>query len=261
MSEAESFFVRHGDAVVATVLTQGAWDPKQQHGGLVQALLATTVESVPTLAPMQLTRLTVDMVRPVPIGERLHLSTHILREGKKIQVVAVEIRTVDALHARATALRIRAEDMAGRTTVPVTTVEHERVLPRPDDVAVMTIPKRAGVRPGFLGGVEMRPIPSGFWLRLKVPLFPGEPAAPIARLMVAADMVNTIGVQIDPTSFTTINPDMNVHVLRPPRSEWVSVFGDTRFQLDAGLGVSNGILGDLDGVCAVAGTSQLVQVR
>ena len=60
---------------------------------------------------------------------------------------------------------------------------------------------------------------------------------------------------------TTINPDMNVHVLRAPRGEWVSAAGDTRFQLDAGIGVSNGLLGDLDGVCAVAGTSQLVQVR
>ena len=74
-------------------------------------------------------------------------------------------------------------------------------------------------------------------------------------------MTNTIGVMVDPTTYTTINPDMTIHVLRAPVGEWVNVAGDTRFSLAAGLGVSDAILGDETGVCAVASTSQLLQLR
>ena len=37
--------------------------------------------------------------------------------------------------------------------------------------------------------------------------------------------------------------------------------GNTRFNLGAGLGVSQAQLADRDGICALASTSQLVQVR
>jgi hypothetical protein len=266
----DTFYLPEGDGFVATLLTQGAWHPNQQHGGLVQALLARCAERVPSLVPMHISRMTVDMVRPVPIGQRLDVASRVVREGKRIQLVEL-VLTVDGVeHVRCTALRLRTDDLTGRTNLPDSTAgPGADLVPAPDAVAPMRHTNKAVSLPGFLGGVEMRRFPKpgapegvfGYWVRLKVPLLPYEPTSPLARLTVTADMTNAIGVMIDPTVFTTINPDLSLQVLRPPRGDWVSVAGDSRFQLDAGIGVSNSLLSDEEGAVAVASTSQLVQLR
>src|SRR3546814_10740206 len=71
--EAPSLYVRDGDGFVGTVLTQGSWDPGAANGGAVLALLGQCLDEVPSLVPMSLARLTADLVRPVPIGRRLHV--------------------------------------------------------------------------------------------------------------------------------------------------------------------------------------------
>ena len=264
----DSFYLRDGDGFVATTFTQGAWDPNQQHGGAVQALLVHCAERVPTLTPMQLTRLTVDMVKPVPIGEHLDVRSTITREGKKIQTLALTMTAGDTELVRATALRVRVEDVVGLTNLPSTTVAAELELPPPESVTPNVYPADYA-RPGFLRAVEMRRFQAplgpegvfGWWLHTNHPLVDDEPMPAMSRLMIAADMANTIGVMIDPTAYTTINPDMSVHVLRAPVGEWVAVVGNTRFNLGAGLGVSQAQLADRDGICALASTSQLVQVR
>jgi len=65
-------FVPEDDSfVVATMLTQGPWDPNSQYGGTPAALLTWAVERVPTLVPMRIARITVDMHRRVPLGSQL----------------------------------------------------------------------------------------------------------------------------------------------------------------------------------------------
>ena len=87
----EAMFVPDADGVVvATMLTQGPWDPNSQYGGTPAALLTWAVEGVPTLVPMRIARITVDMHRRVPLG-RLVVHTEIVREGKRLQVVVATI--------------------------------------------------------------------------------------------------------------------------------------------------------------------------
>jgi pimeloyl-ACP methyl ester carboxylesterase len=64
--------------VIATMLTQGPWDPDSQYGGTPAALLTWAVEGVPTLVPMRIARITVDMHRRVPLG-RLVVHTEVVR--------------------------------------------------------------------------------------------------------------------------------------------------------------------------------------
>ena len=76
-----AMFVPAGDGiVVATMLTQGPWDPNSQYGGTPAALLTWAVERVPTLVPMRIARITVDMHRRVPLG-RLGVHAEIVREA------------------------------------------------------------------------------------------------------------------------------------------------------------------------------------
>jgi hypothetical protein len=265
----EAFYLPSGDGFVGTSATQGGWDPTAQHGGPVEGLLARTIERTPTLVPMDVVRITFDLIRPVPIGPRLDLATRIVREGKKIQLVEAVMTSDGTELVRAVALRLRRDDLSARRDMPVSTPIDDNVeLPGPDDVQPI-VPWDVSNRPGFLQGVELRRFqrpgaPEGvtaYWTRVKLPLLPDEPASALVRLAIAGDFVNNIGVLIETATFTAINPDVTLQVLRTPTSEWIALVGETRFDLTAGYGLCSAQLRDLDGVCAVGTTSTLVQVR
>lgn len=260
----DAFYLRDGKGFVGTRLTQGGWHPDHQNGGPVQGLLARCVELVPTLTPMQVTRITVDMVRPVPIGPRLDIATRVLREGKKIQLVEVVLRIDDVEHVRGSFLRLRVAD---ESHAPLRSTITDRALPPIEGIepVYLDLPHT----PGFLDGIEMLRFPAagagegafGYWIRARPPLVEGEENRPLSRLAIAADFTNLIGVIPDFTKLSAINADVNVQVLRLPQGDAVAVVGDTRFALDQGLGISVAELHDRDGLCAVATTSQLIQSR
>ena len=267
--EDDALYRRDGDGYVGTLLTQGGWHPEHQHGGPVQGLLCRAIEEVPTLTPMQLTRLTFDMIRPVPIGPRLDIATRVVREGKKIQLVEALLRVGEVEHVRATGLRLRTEDVrAGRVLPPSTTVVHERTMPDPSGFT--PVYRDLPHRPGFLRGIDMLrfPVPGapegvfGYWIHLRASLVAGEDTSPMSRLCVAGDFTNGIGVLVDQEAFSTINADVTVQVLRPPSGDGpVAVVGDTRYAVGSGIGTSVAELHDPSGVCAVSTTSQLLQLR
>jgi hypothetical protein len=269
VAEPEAFYLPSGDGFVATKATQGGWDPNAQHGGPVEGLVARAVERTPTLVPMQVVRITFDLIRPVPIGSRLDVTTRIVREGKKIQVVEAVMTEDGTELVRAVALRLRTADLTDVRGLPSSTMVADTTdLPMPDSVQPM-VPWEVVARPGFLDGIELRRFPrpgapegvTAYWVRVRLPLVLGEETSDLARLAIAADFTNNIGVLIETHTFTAINPDVNVHVVRPPAGEWIAVVGETRFDMGAGLGVSTAELRDLDGVCAIGTTSTLVQPR
>jgi Thioesterase-like superfamily len=264
----QPLYLPDGDAFVATHRTQGGWDPNAQHGGPVQALLARAVEHTPTLVPMQVVRLTHDLIRPVPLGKKLRVSTDIVREGKRIQLVDAVLREGDAEHARLRALRLRDEDLSDVPGMH-NTVDDRRTEPQwVDELEPTYLSTRAGV-PGFLEGMELRRFEHpdapegvyGYWVRMLGPLVAGEPTTPLQLLSVVGDFGNMIGTTFDPRIVSAINPDLNVHVLRLPVGEWIAVLGDSRLGLASGVGLSSAQLRDRAGVCALTSNSQLFQRR
>jgi hypothetical protein len=100
---------RVGDARVQTsALAGGPWDPRLQHGAAPASLICWAVEQLPAPVPMRVARLSVDLMRPVPVAP-LTLETEVLREGRKIQLVAVRLLANGNEVVRASALRIRRE--------------------------------------------------------------------------------------------------------------------------------------------------------
>ncbi len=267
MDDDKALYFPDGDGFVATLRTQGGWNPEHQHGGPVQALLARAIELTPTLVPMHVVRLTHDLFRPVPIGPRLTVSTEIVREGKKIQLVDAFLRVRDIEHARTRALRLRDDDLSDVPGV-LDTAEPGAPLPWADDLEETILQGVAGL-PGFLDAIELRrfPKPGGpegvhaTWVRLYEPLLPGEIPSALQRLSVAADFTNLIGATFDAHKISGINPDLNIHLIRPPRDDWIAVVGESRLGLATGVGVSQAQLHDRCGVCAVASNSQLLQRR
>ena len=63
----EAVFRVEGNRVFTTEHAGGPWDPGMQHGGAPSSLIVWAAERIPTPQPMHIARLTVDLMRPVPV--------------------------------------------------------------------------------------------------------------------------------------------------------------------------------------------------
>lgn len=260
-----ALYLPDGDGFVATPHTVGGWYPDMQSGGAVLALLGHRLDEVPTLAPMSLTRLTVDLVRPVPIGPPMRIDHDILREGKKIQVVELTVRTDDTEHVRARALRVRDADLTGGPLPSSTTDDRDLLasMPPPESVPSMTATTTDAAF--LVTGVDFRRPAADAdgrpcaWLRLRIPVVAGEAIRPTSRVTLAMDCVNLIGISDLPGGSTAINPDVSAHVMRTPAGDWIGITGDTRIAGGVGHGFSMGTLVDTEGAFGVTSTSQILQ--
>ena len=105
------------DTFIAFDTAEGPWTPGFCHGGAPAGLIVHAADAVPAPGAMAVARVTVDLMRPVPVGE-LKVDARIAREGKKLQLVDVEIRAADTLVARGAVLRLRREDQPDVRTIP-----------------------------------------------------------------------------------------------------------------------------------------------
>jgi hypothetical protein len=211
---------------------------------------------------MIVTRLTVELLRPIPL-EPLSVSTRMVRSGRKVQLVEATLRTETHEVARMVALRIR------RTELPIP----EGL---PTDGASVEPPERGveltelrGFYDGFHNrGVEHRFVRGGFgtpgpatdWIRLKVPLVLGEDTSPLCRAVAVSDFGNGLSGILPPDRFTYINPDLTVTLHRYPRGEWVCLDAHTRVE-PTGVGVSESRLFDRDGPIGRAVQCLLLEER
>jgi hypothetical protein len=252
----DSLYVRDGDDVIATLLTQGPWDPNAQYGGAPCALLTAAVEAVPTLVPMRVARLTFDMHRPVPI-DRLRVRTEVARQGKRLQLVTATIAAGDAEVARCTALRLRIGDgpeVPSDPLLPVITAP-----PLPDTIPPESF--RARGHSAFTEGMDIR-IPgerrATAWYRLTKPVLSDEPdPSPLVRLAMAADFTANSGNYLDQWRWSAINPDLTINLARYPVGEWTAVATRAWYERD-GIGHARADLFDLDGFVGTCTTMALV---
>jgi hypothetical protein len=265
MTVADALYEPEGDAFIGTDATTGAWGDGGQGGGAVLALLGHVLEDVPMLTPMSLSRLTVDIIKPVPVGVPLHVETDILREGKRIQLVELTVHTPDSVTTRARALRIRDMDLTGMEGIPASTseVNPSEALPPPE--RLYGVDHIEGVANFLRFGIELRrsvePIDGvhGIWCRLRLPVVAGEEVRNTSRAVLPLDVVNMIGVRLDPAVVTSINPDVSGHISRAPIGDWVALSGHTHYDHGVGHGVSMAVMSDEAGVFGTTSTSQILQ--
>ena len=88
--------------------TRGPWDPAHQHGGAPAALLAGLIERAEPGSAMRIARVTLEIVRPVPLTE-LRSEVEVVRPGKRVQLVEARLFAGDQLVTRGVALRLRRD--------------------------------------------------------------------------------------------------------------------------------------------------------
>src|ERR1700737_4277235 len=97
-----------GNRVVTSLDAAGPWDPRMQHGSAPAALVVWAAEALPTPVPMQIARVTIDLMRPVPVAP-LTIETEVLREGRKIQLCAIRLLAEGIVVVGATVLKIKTQ--------------------------------------------------------------------------------------------------------------------------------------------------------
>lgn len=238
----------------------GPWDPRLQHGAAPSSLICWTIERLPAPVPMRVARLTVDLMRPVPVAP-LTIETEVLREGKKIQLVAVRLLAGGTEVVRATALRIRREDR----TMPSTAFcpPHEMRPPelghRPD-TAMSATPFLRGIRMSTVRGAFQQPGPAAVWYRAEIPIVEGQPISPLMRAAIAADFCNGTSAVLDFREWTFINGDLTVSLAREPVGDWILLDAETWAGPDS-IGIAAARLADRDGYFGRAVQSVLFEKR
>ncbi len=245
---ANALFEPDGARFVATELARGPWSPEALHGGPPAALLARCAERVAGDDGMMVTRLTVELLRPVPVAP-LSVETRMLRPGRKVQLVGASLHAGDTEVARATALRIRTTGLPVADDMP-----RPAPPPGPDTVGPSTSPGIAlqdypafhnrGVEHRFVAGAFDLAGPATDWIRLRVPLVAGEETSPLARVAAAADFGNGISwILPRGGGWQFINPDLTIALHRHPAGEWVCLEAVT-FLESHGVGQSESVLWD-----------------
>lgn len=235
----------------STPLARAGWSDDGQHGGVVAALLAHQIEKVPTLAPMELARLTVELFRLVPVTP-LQIVTSIEREGKRVQLVRASALGPDGTElARANGLRLRTTSM----DLPASANTKEHRYPLPADIPAQAMERWGiGHDMGILyhrNAIEVREIDGGFarkgpgamWVRVIKPLIAGEPLTPTVRAVVAGDFLNGLSRLVDVADYSFMNADLTIHLTRPPQGDWIGVNAQSQYE-SVGRGVASGELFD-----------------
>lgn len=243
--EPEAFFVPDGGGLAATELVRGPWDDRFAHGGPPCALLAREAERLGAEhgAPF-VARLTVDLLRPVPIA-RLTVGSSIVRAGKSALVVSLSLTgEQELLRASALCLRTAAMDFASNASA--------RAIPAVDSSGAFELPY---FRPGlhYQRAMEIRLVEGEFgrgptvaWMRMRVPLVAGETPSGLVRTVVAADSGNGVSPVLDWHTHTFVNPDLSVMLHRAARGEWVALDASTTVEAH-GVGMARSRIYDAEG--------------
>jgi hypothetical protein len=251
---ADAFYLPLGDGRFApTVHTGGPWDPTLQHAGPPSALLARALEQAAAPWPSTITRVTVDLLGPVPVAD-LDLHVEVLRSGRSVELVQASLANDGRVAARATAWRVRRADLE----LPPLPDDHDQ----PAGTEVPAIPgTETALPPGFGGGylqaMEWReargswgsPGAAAVWGRMRLPLIPDEEPSGLQRIMAIADSGNGVSSVLPLESWFFINPDLTVHLAAEPAGEWICLDAHTRVDA-AGFGLAASRLFDSERLVA-----------
>jgi hypothetical protein len=204
---------------------------------------------------MQVSRLTLDLLRPVPLAP-LTLQTRVIREGRRIQIVQIEMLADGVEVLRCGVLKIRIGE-----AMPA---DSQLSLPVPERMAQL---RDSEFPSPFIDGVEMRvPAPPrernsrALWYRLKRAIIAGERTSPLMRAAATADFCNGTAAPLDPGEWTFVNADLSVHLSRGPESDWILLEAQAWLGPD-GRGFASGRMTDTRGPFACATQSLVVEQR
>jgi hypothetical protein len=255
----DAIYAIDGNSIVTGPNAAGPWDGTMQHGSAPSALITWIAEQMPTPSPMQVVRVTADLLRPVPV-KPLTFETELLREGRKIQLCGVTLKADGTVVARGTVLKIRV----AQPQLPDGIDSPAVTLPSVD--ASPEIAPRG--RNPFVSGLTLRsahgsfetPGPGAIWFRMNREFIAGQPLSPVMRAVIASDFSNGTSSLLDFRKYTFLNADLSVSLSRPPVGEWILLDAESWIGPD-GAGLAAARLADSQGYFGRAVQSLVIEPR
>jgi len=250
---------------VASVLTRGPWHIDHQHAGPPIALVCRAIEREAHVHGLtHLSRLTANLLRPVPIGE-LQVETATDYAGRNAGHFSARLHAQGKEVARFTALMQRENPMPLPAGLPGHPLPQAPRGPEASPVAVFPFarPDRIGygdLVETHLAAGDFFKGPSAVWFRLRHPLVAGELPSAYQRVAVAADSGNGISAILDFQKYLFLNSDLTVHLARRPHGEWICLEARTHLGPD-GCGLVESRLYDTQGLIGTAAQSLSVRAR
>ncbi|MNP99811.1 hypothetical protein D3C85_124460 [compost metagenome] len=259
-------YTGEGDAWLPDALSRGPWDPRAQHGGAPAALLAHIAERAAPGPGWQLARLTLELVKPVPVAP---LTTRTQSQASRATVrVGIDLLAGDTVVARAHALLLKTSPLTLPSNLPAGDAPRE-LRPLPEDCTErLRIPglpdglsfHQTAVESRLAQGDIAQPGAGAAWFRLAVPLVRGVATSPAMRAAAAADFGNGLSWVLSPADFLFSNADLSLNLFRVPEGEWIGLRASTEMHAGgAGLTVSH--LYDTRGLIGLATQTLVVRER
>ncbi len=254
-----ALFHRDGESFVPSEYTRGPWDPNAQHGGAPSGLFAYVLERYDPGPASFVARLTVELLRPVPMAP-LTIAARTIRPGRKVQWLEASAFAGDVEVARATALRVREAEVDVRDSVspvvdtPMPPAEIEPFSFGPHDVVGMWSTQELRLA----SGNWMEAGPATIWFRLLNNVVDDEAPSPLQRVATCADFGSGVGSPLRSTKATGINAEVTIHLHRPAVGEWVCL-ESSGFAGSNGVGLAESRLHDEAGPIGRAAQSLLVE--
>lgn len=240
------------DRYEATAAATGPWHGTHCHGGAPAALLASALERLPTTRLMDVARLTIDLMRPVPVQTQLRVQLQEGRQGRTTQVAIAELFAGEILLARASALRVRSKPSRSCPPLRETpdAAEH-RPMPGGFSAQFTIVPVSGGF--GETG-------PASVWFRLNAPVLPGIAASPLVRCVAAADFGSGIAHELSFGAWLFPSLDLTISLARPQCGPW-TLLQSRWLDHDGGQTSCVSEISDLHGRVATAIQTVLIEPR
>jgi len=200
--------------------------------------------------PLQrLTRLTVNLLRPIP-WQPLRVESAVIRQGRTVSISRAEF--VDTSGKTI----VSAEGMHMTTSPDQDFPTQALSMGKPEDAqpGVFPITDTLHNEPAFNGtGVSVRypagqdhhPGPTTAWLKT-VPLLDTETPSAFQRICPLADCGNAFGRNANPQQVTFMNTDLTLILHRDPQGDWLGT-QSTGFWEPNGIGLADALLFDENG--------------
>lgn len=241
-----AFYLPLGDGrYTATEACAGPWFSDAQHVSPPTALLIRELEHRVPRPDLQIGRITVEVLGPVPLGE-VTVTTSVPRPGRTIELVEAEMSAGGRPVVRARAWRLAVSptgEVACGDADPLPPIPGTAAWERPD-----------GWLPGYLDSVEWRWLRGGFdvmgrgqvWARPRLPVVAGEVLSAAQRVAAVADSANGVGSRLDMRRWLFLNTEITIHLHRMPTGDWVGMDADSVIG-PTGLGTVTARMFDTEG--------------
>lgn len=256
----DAFFIADGESYVPGDLTRGPWG-QTMGGQVVGGLLGWALDRYGD--DLQPARLTVDLLRPVPI-EPLSIETSIRREGRRIKLADAALLQHGQVVARASALFLRrSAEPEGQVwsapvampPMPANSEPLESEMPfgiwthsASSDVGTAGMPPLEWEQPG---------VQKFAWTRLFRPMVAGHPLTPFTRAAFAGDIISSL-THWSTAGLRYINADYTVAISRLPEGEYIGLAAQSYYGHD-GVGTGAATLFDKMGPIGTGIASALAQ--